>query len=451
MSKKNGIREVVGRNTKSLISKALEEDIGIKDITTKAVIPEGMVCDAVIFSKEKGVVCGIPIAKEVFKTLDRNIKFKEILKDGDTITSNQKIIEISGKARSILSGERVALNFLQRLSGIATYVRRFVKIADSFGVKILDTRKTTPGLRFLEKYAVRIGGGVNHRFGLWDRILIKKNHINLVGLETAIEAAKKTKRQVEVEVRNLSEVKKVINLGVDVVMLDNMDIKTVNKAIKLIRGKALVEVSGGVSFENIKKIIKTRPDWVSIGRLTYSAGVLDMSLVVRRKKTLFNEQTYILPKNLRDRLKGHLGVTFLGKKEDVLKKFERFIKKKKFQRIITVGDYCSLEIPSDVKIFDGRIKRKKVKKRFPYSFLVQNPAGTIQKKVWEKVELGVRERKNIFVKGEEDLLVIPSVLTAPENSLIIYGLPGEGVCLIENSPRNKAFFRGILEKFIPLP
>ena len=273
----------------------------------------------------------------------------------------------------------------------------------------------------------------------------------MVGLETAIEAAKRTKKRIEVEVRNLNEVKKVVELGVDVVMLDNMDVKSVNKAIKLIKRKALVEVSGGVNLKNIRRIVKTKPNWISIGRLTYSAGVLDMSLVVKRKRTLFNKQTYILPKNLREKLKNPIGITFLGRKGDVLKKFKQFISKKRFQRIITVGDYCSLEIPSDVKIFDGKIKRKRVEKRFPYSFLVQNPAGTIQKGVWEKVELGVRERKNIFVKGEEDLLVIPSVLTAPENSLVIYGLPGKGVCLIENSPKNKAFFRGILERFVPLP
>jgi len=255
---KNNLTKLLKRDSKKIIINALKEDVGTGDITTKTIIPTKTKCDAFIFSKEKGVVCGLPIVKEVFKTLDPNVTFNEILKDGDITLPNQKIIEISGKARGILSGERVALNFLQRLSGIATYVRRFVKIANPFGVKILDTRKTTPGLRILEKYAVHIGGGVNHRFGLWDEILIKENHIELIGLREAVKKAQKTKKRIEVEVRNLEEVKEALNLGVDIIMLDNMDLKTITKAIKIIGRRALVEVSGGVNLKNIKKIAKVK-------------------------------------------------------------------------------------------------------------------------------------------------------------------------------------------------
>jgi len=448
---KNNLTKLLKRNSKKIIINALKEDVGTGDITTKTIIPTKTKCDAFIFSKEKGVVCGLPIVKEVFKTLDPNVTFNEILKDGDITLPNQKIIEISGKARGILSGERVALNFLQRLSGIATYVRRFVKIANPFGVKILDTRKTTPGLRILEKYAVHIGGGVNHRFGLWDEILIKENHIELIGLKEAVKKAQKTKKRIEVEVRNLEEVKEALNLGVDIIMLDNMDLKTITKAIKIIGRRALVEVSGGVNLKNIKKIAKTRPDWISIGRLTYSAGVLDMSLVVKRKRSPLTKQTYILPEKLKKELRRPIGVTILGGRKQVLKKFKQFVGRRKFQRIITVGDYCSFEIPSDVKIFDGRVRRKKIKRSFPYSFSVRNPAGTIQKDVWGKIKAGIKGKKNIFVKGEEDLLVIPSLLTAPENSLVIYGLPGKGICLVKNSSKNKAIFRDILERFISPP
>jgi len=448
---KDHLTKLLKRNSKKIIINALKEDIGTGDITSKTIIPTKTKCDAFIFSKEKGVVCGLPIVKEVFKTLDPNVTFNEILKDGDITLPNQKIIEISGRAREILSGERVALNFLQRLSGIATYVSKFVKMVSPFGVKILDTRKTTPGLRVLEKYAVRVGGGMNHRFGLWDKILIKENHIELVGLKKAVKKAQKTKKRIEVEVRNLEEVKEALNLGVDIIMLDNMDLKTITRAIKMIGKKALVEVSGGVNLKNIKKIAETRPDWISIGRLTYSAGVLDMSLVVRKKKPSLIKQTYILPKDLREELRKPIGVTILGGRKEVLKKFKRFIGKEKFQRIITVGDYCSFEIPSDVKIFDGKIRRKKIKRGFPYSLSVRNPAGTIQREVWGKIKAGIKGKKNIFIKGEEDLLVIPSLLTAPENSLVVYGLPGKGICLVKSSPKNKSIFRDILERFISLP
>jgi len=448
---KNNLIKLLERDSKKIIINALKEDLGSGDITTRTIIPDRMKCDAFIFSKEKGIVCGLPIIKRVFKVLDPNATFNQLLKDGDIVLPGQKIIEISGRARSILNGERVALNFLQRLSGIATYVHKFVKKATPFGVKILDTRKTTPGLRILEKYAVRVGGGINHRFGLWDEILIKGNHIELVGLKKAVKRAQKIKKRIEVEVRNLEEVKEALSLGVDIIMLDNMNLKTITRAIKIIGKKARVEVSGGVNLKNIKKIAETRPDWISIGRLTYSAGVLDMSLVVRKKKTSPTKQTYILPEDLRGELRKPIGVVILGRKKQVFKKFKQFISKEKFQRIITVGDYCSFEIPSDVKIFDGKIRRKKIKRGFPYSLSVRNPAGTIQKEVWGKIKTGIKRKKNIFVKGEEDLLVIPSLLTAPENSLVVYGLPGRGICLVKNSSKNKAIFRDLLERFIFLP
>jgi nicotinate-nucleotide pyrophosphorylase (carboxylating) len=283
------------KKKENLIKIALKEDVGVGDITTDAAIPENLRVKAFILAKEEGIICGLEAAKMVFKTMEPKIIFKKLVKDGKKVGLGEKIAEISGNARKILSAERTALNFLQRLSGIATLTDKFVKMVKPYKVKILDTRKTTPGLRILEKYAVRVGGGKNHRFGLWDGILIKGNHIDLVGLKEAVKRtrlrpsgfggqAKKPGKRVEVEARNLKEVKEALEAGADIIMLENMDLKTIKKGVKLIGKKALIEVSGGVNLDNVREIAKTGPDWISIGRLTHSVKSLDMSLRIQPNK-----------------------------------------------------------------------------------------------------------------------------------------------------------------------
>ncbi len=271
-------REII----KEIIKRALREDIQKGDITTNLIIPPKLKTKAFIFTKEKGIVCGVKIAKVVFKSLDSKIIVVEKVKDGDFIFPYQEIIEISGCARTILTGERTALNFLQRLSGIATLTHNFVQKVRPYNVKILDTRKTTPTLRVLEKYAVKKGGGENHRFSLSDKILIKGTHIDLVGIETAIKKAKRSKRKIEIEVRDLKELKKALKLRPDIIMLDNMSPKMIRKAVSLINNRAIIEVSGGVNLKNIREIAKTGVNWISIGRLTNSFKSLDMSLKIKK-------------------------------------------------------------------------------------------------------------------------------------------------------------------------
>lgn len=266
------------KKIKNLIELALKEDIGSGDITTEAVIPKDLKVWAFILAKEEGIIAGLEIAKFVFRALEPKIIFKKLVKDGNRVKAGQKIAKIYGKAREILMAERTALNFLQRLSGIATLTNEFVQKVKPFKAKILDTRKTTPGLRMLEKYAVRIGGGKNHRLGLWDGILLKGNHINLVGLKEAVKRAKGLGKKVEVEARNLKEVKEALESGADIIMLDNMDLKTLKEGVKLIGKRAIIEASGGVNLDNVREIAKTGVDWISIGRLTHSVRALDMSL-----------------------------------------------------------------------------------------------------------------------------------------------------------------------------
>lgn len=267
---------------RNLIEMTLREDIGSHDITTDAVLPSDLKTRAFIFTKERGIICGLEIARTVFKTLEPKIVFKKLVKEGEKVKTGQRIIEVSGPAGKILSVERTALNFLQRLSGIATLTNEFVKKVKPYKVKILDTRKTSPGLRILEKYAVRVGGGKNHRFGLGDGILIKGNHIDLVGLKLAVKRAKKLRKKVEVEARNLKEVEEALESGADIIMLENMDLKTIKKGVRFIGKRALIEVSGGVNLENIREIAKTGVDWISIGRLTHSVKSLDLSLKIQK-------------------------------------------------------------------------------------------------------------------------------------------------------------------------
>jgi len=272
----------------SIITRALEEDIGPRDITTSSIIPEGLKAKAAILAKEDFVLAGINVCSECFRTLDTEIKFKGKFKDGDSVKKGKVIAEIKGNAMSILMSERVALNFLQRLSGIATLTSTFVKEVKSLKVKIVDTRKTAPGLRSLEKYAVRVGGGFNHRFGLYDAVLIKDNHIALSGdIKKAVTKVKNGishTAKIEVETKTLREVKEALQSGVDIIMLDNMSLETMTKAIKIIDGRALIEASGNINIRNGREVAKTGVDLISIGSLTHSAPAIDISLEIRPVK-----------------------------------------------------------------------------------------------------------------------------------------------------------------------
>lgn len=264
-----------------IVRAALREDIGAGDVTTDATISHQAVARAVIRAKQPGVICGLEVAQLVYANVGP-IKWIDRLCDGDPFAPGQTLAGIEGPARAILSGERVALNFLQRLSGIATLTRKFVDAVQGTKVRIADTRKTTPGLRALEKYAVRVGGGVNHRFGLYDAVLIKDNHIAAAGgITVAVERVRQRAgfmMKVEVETRSLAEAEEALTAGVEVIMLDNMTIDQMGEAVQLISGRALVEASGNVTLDNVHAIAETGVDIISVGALTHSAPALDLSL-----------------------------------------------------------------------------------------------------------------------------------------------------------------------------
>lgn len=272
-----------------IIKKALAEDVGGGDITTKLLFPEPIRIRAKIIAKQDGVVCGIAVVEKVFKLLDTKLRFNKKVKDGRRVKKGETICAIEGDARAILTGERTALNFLSHLSGIATLTRKYVGKVKPYKVKILDTRKTTPGLRVLEKYAVKCGGGTNHRMGLWDGVLIKDNHIVVVSRQSSVvsiknlvtNVRKKTNKKIEIEIENLKQFKEALAAGPDVIMLDNMTIADIKKAVAL-RNKLTtkLEVSGGVTLKNVRAIAKTGVDMISIGALTHSAKAMDFSLEV---------------------------------------------------------------------------------------------------------------------------------------------------------------------------
>lgn len=268
---------------KDIIKRVLKEDIGKGDITTNALIPKNLKAKAIIIAKEAGVVCGLGVAAEVFKILDKKILVKTKVKEGAQVKKGKVLAKVSGPARSILTAERTALNFLQRLSGIATLTRKFVEKVQSptSNVKILDTRKTTPGLRVLEKYAVKVGGGVNHRFGLYDAVLIKDNHIKIIGQGRALGGMRGLKREWEVETRTMREVEKAIGAGARRILLDNMNVKTLKQAVDLCRALGVkTEASGGVTLGNVRQIAATGVDFISVGALTHSPKALDISLKI---------------------------------------------------------------------------------------------------------------------------------------------------------------------------
>ena len=265
-----------------LVENALVEDVGSGDITARLTVAGDAVSRAVIRTHEDGVLAGIDIAEMVFAVVDSSAEFTKEKKDGDQIKSGEELAFVEGNSRSLLLCERVALNFLQRLSGIATRTYRFVKLIEGTRASIVDTRKTTPGLRVVEKYAVRVGGGKNHRFGLYDGVLIKDNHIVAAGgIANAVESARRNaphSLRIEVEVTNIDELRQALEAGADAVLLDNMDIETMRRAVEIVGGRAIVEASGGVSEENVAEIASTGVDLISVGSLTHSVKSLDISM-----------------------------------------------------------------------------------------------------------------------------------------------------------------------------
>ena len=264
-----------------LIDQGLKEDIGTGDLSTR-ILPEDLTGLAKLYAKQKGVVAGLWLVEQVFQRVDSRICIHRLLKDGDEVKVGEVVLELSGPLSSILQGERTAINFLQHLSGIATATKRAVDQVVGLSVSIVDTRKTLPGWRALQKYAVRVGGGQNHRFGLYDAVILKDNHLAAVGGLT--EAVKRIKAQVghmtkiEVECETIEQVQEAVTCGVDVIMLDNMDLVEMREAVLYINQRAIVEASGGMGEERLREVAETGVDLISIGALTHSVQALDFSL-----------------------------------------------------------------------------------------------------------------------------------------------------------------------------
>jgi len=277
-SSKSQIEEIVDR--------ALAEDLGKGDVTTEALISSDRRGNGFIVAKKEGILAGIEVAKQVFHRVDPELKVEILLEDGARIKSDSRVAKVSGSIASILKAERVALNFLQHLSGIASETNRYVEVVKGLPVRIMDTRKTTPGLRSLEKYAVRVGGGDNHRMNLGDGILIKDNHLAALhsqglNIKEIIARARQNAPQrlpVEVEAGAVSEALEAVEAGANIVMLDNMSLEDMRKAVKSIHGRALIEASGGITLGNVRAVAETGVDFISIGALTHSATALDISL-----------------------------------------------------------------------------------------------------------------------------------------------------------------------------
>lgn len=269
-------------NADPLILSALREDITSEDVSTNSVTPVKQMGEADLICKEDGIICGLEIFARVFTLLDATTRVELSAKDGDAVTKGQLLAKVTGDIRTILSGERTALNYLQRMSGIATYTNKVASLLDGTSIKLLDTRKTTPNNRLFEKYAVRVGGGNNHRYNLSDGVLLKDNHIGAAGgVRQAIEMAKAYApfvRKIEVEVENLEMVREAVEAGAHIIMLDNMSHEQMQKALDIIDGRAEVEISGNVTKENIEKIKDLKVNYISSGALTHSAPILDVSL-----------------------------------------------------------------------------------------------------------------------------------------------------------------------------
>jgi nicotinate-nucleotide pyrophosphorylase (carboxylating) len=269
----------------------LAEDIGMGDITTETTIPIDSRSKAVIHVKEDGIIAGLDIAKLVFEIVDPNIEYQALVKDGDRITKGTVIAEAEGSTHSLLTGERLALNLMQRMSGIATKTRSFVDALEGLPTRLVDTRKTTPGHRLLEKYAVRIGGGANHRFGLYDAVMIKDNHIKGAGsIRDAVERARARiphTMKIEVETESMAQIEEALTSGADIIMFDNMGLEAMTEAVRFVKSQAphvITEASGGVRLETVRGIASTGVDVISVGGLTYSFHSLDISLDLNEKK-----------------------------------------------------------------------------------------------------------------------------------------------------------------------
>ena len=297
---------IIDSGLKKIIQLALKEDIGPADITSTSILHRSKKCDFIVLAKQDCVVCGLTIAESVFDTVDENVRFKPIVNDGDRVLGTKAIAYVEGNARSILTAERTALNFLGWLSGISTLTNSFVEEVKNTKAEILDTRKTTPTLRRLEKYAVKVGGGSNHRVGLYDQVLIKDNHLAVImhdpsiiktqseAIKLALESAKKhapKNKKIEIEVDSLDMLRTALNYNPDIIMLDNMSIDDISEAVKIrdahrisvgdVGFKVLLEVSGGINIETVASIAQTGVDRISIGALTHSALAVDISLEVR--------------------------------------------------------------------------------------------------------------------------------------------------------------------------
>lgn len=266
-----------------VVQRALEEDIGDGDVTTLCTIPPDVVVGGKFYAKEAGVIAGLEVARLAFSLVDERVKLIPRVADGETVARGDIVAEITGPARALLSAERVALNFLQRMSGIATLTRRFVDAVQGSLAAILDTRKTVPGLRLLDKWAVRLGGGQNHRMGLYDMVLIKENHIAAVGgiseAVARVRAQDDRARAIEVEVTDLTELEEALSLDVDRIMLDNMSIVEMREAVHLTAGRVPLEASGNVDLDNVAEVAATGVNFISIGMLTHSVQALDISLL----------------------------------------------------------------------------------------------------------------------------------------------------------------------------
>jgi nicotinate-nucleotide pyrophosphorylase (carboxylating) len=267
-----------------ILENALNEDIGDGDVTTLCTVPKEQKASANLWAKAPGVLAGAEVFSAAFRLLDKNITVEWLVADGETVRAGQKLALVSGPTRAILSAERVALNFLQRMSGIATLTRQMVEAVKGSKARILDTRKTAPGLRYFDKWAVRIGGGENHRFGLYDMVLIKENHIEAAGgIRAAVQKVRACLPRplpVEVEVKNLDELRQALELNVDRILLDNMDVPTLKKAVEITRGRIPLEASGNVTLQTVGAIARTGVDFISVGSLTHSVQALDVSLII---------------------------------------------------------------------------------------------------------------------------------------------------------------------------
>lgn len=265
-----------------LLRQALQEDITSEDITTNAVMREAKKGEVELICKQDGIIAGLDVFARVFQLLDDTVTVDFKCKDGDAVTAGQQMAVVTGDIRVLLSGERVALNYLQRMSGIATYTKSIAGLLEGSGTKLLDTRKTTPNMRVFEKYAVKVGGGYNHRYNLSDGILLKDNHIGAAGgVRQAVQMAKEYApfvRKIEIEVENLEMVREAVEAGADIIMLDNMSPEEMKEAVQLIDGRAETECSGNVTRENVEKLVDIGVDYISSGALTHSAPILDISL-----------------------------------------------------------------------------------------------------------------------------------------------------------------------------